>query len=313
MENSARIAGYTLVLTILGGLLILILAVRDTILFPNNRVQVRFPTVGTLMEDDPVKLHGVEVGRVIRIEAGEGAAIATLELYSRTPLTKQTRFINFNYSMFGARMIILVPGKSTEPLDRNEVQQGDFSAGVTETIHRVDALLKTVMEYQALAARLEKGNDSSLSLQALLVNQVYPALEDFGNFSKELELLELETESDLEALARAGGTINRFSASIATSTDSMVVKANRTLEQLTLLTAQSTVLLHGLEKLMIAAQDSTTGPGRILTQREIYDRTLTTIHTLQDLLKLAEKDGLKDAIHFWRNVHVHLGKPATLK
>ena len=308
MENSARITGYCVVLAILAGLMSVTLMLREGVLFPNNRVKVHFPTVGTLMEDDPVKMHGVEVGRVDHIEAGENAALATLELYRRVALPKDSRFINYNYSMFGARMIILVPGHSPEAMDQNVIQQGDFSTGVTEAIHRVDDLLKTVVEYQTLSAKLQRGTDSTPSLQGLLTTQIYPALEEFGRFSSELELLQLEAESELERLAKAGGQVNSFSKVMAANTDTMVLRANRTLEQLATLTAQSTVLLRGLEEIMIAAQDTTNGAGSFTVQRDLYDKALSLTHALQTLLKVANQEGLQDAIHFWRNIHVHFKK-----
>lgn len=308
MENSARIAGYSVVLATLVGILWIILIVRDGVLFPHNRVRVKFPSVGTLMKDDLIKMQGVEVGRVEAIESAEGTAIATLELYHRLSLAKDSRFINYNYSMFGARMIILVPGHSREAMDQKEIQHGDFSSGVTESIHRVEALLKTVIEYRKLSSRLEKGTDSLPSLQHILAEQIYPALEQYNQFAHELQVLQTESESELERLTLAAGQINGFTRMLATNSDTMIIRANRTLEQLTLLTAQSTVVVHGLEKILLAAQDSTQGPGRILMQRELYDKTLSLTHSLQDILNLAKKDGLQNAIHFWRNVHLHQRK-----
>ncbi len=308
LENTARITGYFVILAFLAGMLMVVLTLRQGLLFPHNRVKVNFPTVGTLMEHDPVKMQGVEIGRVDHIESGPGTAIATLEIYKHMTFPTDTRFINYNYSLFGARMIIVVMGHSTEPMDQNQAQQGIFSTGVTETIHQVSGLLKTVTEYQKLANRLEHGNDTTPSLQQLLATQVYPMLEDFSRFTGELELLQVEIESELNRLATAGSQINRFSQSVAANTDTMVLRANRSLEQLARLSVQSTLLLNGIEKIMIKAQDTTTGPGRLLMQRELYDQTLSLTHSLLDLLNLAKKEGLRDAIHFWRNVHLHSRK-----
>ena len=66
----------------------------------------------------------------------------------------------------------------------------------------------------------------------------------------------------------------------------------------------------GLEEVVVACQDTTQGPSRFLVQRELYDRTLAITHALQDLLKVLRDDGLTDAIHFWRNVHIRFRKPA---
>jgi phospholipid/cholesterol/gamma-HCH transport system substrate-binding protein len=309
MERYARLAGYSVALALLLGLLWIVSLLREGVLFPHNRVKVAFPAVGTLMEDDPVKLQGVQVGRVASIEAGDGASIAVLEFFHRTPVPKGSRFINYNYSLFGARMVILIPGSSREAIDPKQVQQGDFSTGVAETIHRVEDLLVTVLEYKKLSSRLEKGSDTSLSIQQLLTTKVYPVLEEFGNLTRDLETLQNEAGAQLDQLAAASDHVNGFGRNLSAQSDTLVLRANRTLAQLATLTAQATLVLKGLEEIVVACEDTTKGPNKFLVRREMYDQALSLTHALQDLLKVAKTEGLTDAIHFWRNVHVNWGKP----
>jgi ABC-type transporter Mla subunit MlaD len=305
MEKSARLAGYILALSALAGLMILVAFLQDGNLFRRNLVQVAFPAVGTLMEDDPVKARGVEVGRVDRIERGpDGHPLITLELYKRLPLARDTRFVSYNHSLFGARMVVLVPGQSDQPLEAGQVQRGYFSTGVTETIHKVDELLRTVVEYQGLASRLESGNDSVPSLHQLLAAKVYPALDRFGAFAARLEHLENQASDDLDRVALASRRMKGFSKAMSAGTDSLVTKAHLTVERVAVLTAQTTALLGGLEKMMSTAQDTTALAGRLLANRDLYEKTMVVAHALTDLLQKVEEDGLKDIINFWRNVHV---------
>lgn len=296
-------------LILLAGLLWMVSMLREGLLFPHNRVTVAFPAIGTLMEDDPVKLQGVQVGRVASIETMQGRAVAVLEFFHRTPIAKGSRFINYNYSLFGARMVILVPGESREAIDPDQIQTGDFSTGVAETIHKVEDLLVTVTEYRKLGSRLEKGTDSTLSIQQLLATKVYPVLAEFGTFTHDLETLQNQAGAQLDQLAAASGHVDGFGRTLASQSDTLVVRANRTLAQLTTLTAQSTVILKSLEEIVIACQDTTKGTSRFLVQRDMYDRALSMTHALQDLLKVAKAEGITDAIHFWRNVHFNLRKP----
>lgn len=310
MERYARITGYAVAMALLAGLLTLVGMLRKDLLFPHNRVRVAFPAIGTLMEDDPVKLHGVQIGRVADIEAGREGSIATLELFHRTPLPRSARFVNYNYSLFGARMIIVVPGDSREPMDQSVVQPGVFSSGVAETIHRVEDLLRTVVEYRNLTARLEKGGEGEPSLQELLENRVYPALEEFSAMTRDLELLQEAAVSQLDGLSDAAAKVDRFGGNIAARSDTLMERANRTLLQLAGLTAQATVVLRGLEQIMVAGQDTSRGPGALLLRREMYDKALSLTHALQDLLKTWKQEGLKDIIHFWRNVHLRKRRKA---
>jgi hypothetical protein len=224
-------------------------------------------------------------------------------------LSRDTRFVNFNYSLFGARMIVLLPGTSPEAMDMRAVQQGTFTTGVTETIHKVDELLRTVVEYQGLARRLDQGNDTALSFRQLLATRVYPALEGFTAFAGKLETLEARASSDLEVLALTSGQVRAWSAAMAKGTDTLVVKAQATVERLSLLTAQTVVLLDGLERLLLASKDSTTALGRVLAHRDLYERSLTLSHALHDLLLQVRSQGLKDIIHFWRNVKIRKRQP----
>lgn len=302
MEKYARITGYAVVVAILLAALALVAGLREGLLFPHNRMQIRFPAIGTLMEDDPVKLRGVAVGRVASIRSDDNGAIATVEFFHHRPLPADSRFINFNHSLFGARMIILVPGSSSRPMDQRAIQQGEFSPGVSEAIHRVEALLRTVGEYQRLSTRLERGTDSTLSVQAFLASRIYPVLEEFGALVRDMDTLQAEAGAGLDRIAEAAAGADRFGRDIAAQSDTLVMRADRTLTRLALLTAQATAVLRSLEEIVAAGQDTASAAGRVLMRRDIYDRALAMTHSLEDLLKVLREDGLTDAIHFWRNV-----------
>lgn len=310
MEKSARLAGYSLAILGLACLMAMVAFLQEGSLFRRTMVKVTFSSVGTLMVDDPVTLKGVEIGRVDEIAPGPGGQpLITLELYKRMQLPVDSRFISFTYSLFGARMVVLVPGQSTVAMDMNAIQDGIFTTGVTETIHLVDRLLRTVVEYQGLAARLDRGSDTALSFQQMLTTQVYPALDNFGAFAHRLEELETRASSDLEVLAKASGQVRNFSAAMAVGTDTLVSKANQTVERLTQLTAQSLIILNSLEKVILAAQDTNGVPGRLLAQRDLYERTLVMSHAFHDLVRKIQEQGIKDIISFWRNVHFRKRQP----
>ena len=316
MEKQARLAGYTLSLLLLGGGLWLIWLAKEGILHGHHTLRVRFPEVGTLMEDDPVKLRGVEIGRVDRIESLEGVTVATLELYRRLPMAEDTRFVNYNYSLFGARMVVVVPGRSRRLLNRDRLQEGLFSSGVTESIHQVDRLLRTVLEYQRLSDRLEHGaldslgGDSVQSLQALLTGRIYPALEEIGRFSGELDALQAKAGARLGDLARASENMRRFGAAAGPQSDTLLFKAGAAVEELARLTTQGTLLLHGLEKILLVSADTTRTFNHLLVRRDFYDQTLQLSRHLKALLKLLKQEGLQDAIGFWPNVHMRNRKPS---
>jgi hypothetical protein len=195
-------------------------------------------------------------------------------------------------------------------LDPSLVQPGEFSTGVSETIHRVEELLRTMTEYKRLSLRLERGSDSSLSVQRYLAERVYPLLEDFVTLARKMDTLQETAGTRLDQLESAAAGMDRLGRGLSSQSDTLVARAERTLGRLALLTEQSTAVLRGLEEIAVACQDTSNGPGRLLAGRDLYDRTLAMTHALEDMLKLLQKDGLTDAIHFWRNVHVRWKRPA---
>jgi len=84
----------------------------------------------------------------------------------------------------------------------------------------------------------------------------------------------------------------------------MVDRSTRAVEQVAHLTAKADALLSNLEKVLALAGDTTRISGKLLRDREIYERTLVLTQALKDLLKLGKSEGLTDVIHFWRNVKV---------
>jgi ABC-type transporter Mla subunit MlaD len=157
--------------------------------------------------------------------------------------------------------------------------------------------------------RLDRGSDTSLSVQQFLATRVYPVLERFAALTKDMDTLQNAAGSQLDGLEAAAASLDRLGRGLSSRSDTLVARAERTLDRLARLTAQSTVVLHGLEEVAVACQDTTHGPGRLVANRDLYDKTMAVTHALEDMLKLLEKDGLTDAIHFWRNVRVRWKKP----
>ena len=300
MDNKARLTGYGLAISILGALLLLLRLLQTDIFTPHNYLNVSFPQIGTLMKDDPVESRGVKIGRVVRIEADKGVAVAVLELFRRLPIPEDSRFINYNYSLFGARMVVVEPGESPQSMDQSRLQAGEFSNGLAETIHRVDELLTLAQKYRDVSERLQ-GGKNGVSVASLIVKRLYPAVEDINRFSQELDRLQAQTNAEIVRLDKAGSQLYGISRSAGKQTDTLMAKASQTLQQLSRLSAQSSELLAGMDRMLRNSQDTSGVAGQLLFRRQMYDQTLRLTHNLQTILTLLKQSGV-DVIH-WRNIH----------
>ena len=81
------------------------------------RVQVHFPEATTLAQEADVRVAGVPVGKVRKVEVGDGTnrTVATVELERRyAPLRTDARAILRQKTLLGETYVELTPGTSKE-------------------------------------------------------------------------------------------------------------------------------------------------------------------------------------------------------
>ncbi len=313
MQRIARGIGYSTTFIIMMLVLWLLWTInQDRVLGP-YKIQVAFPNVGTLMEDDPVKIQGVTVGKVIDIERRNEAALVTLEIFKRKAISRHSHFINYNYSLFGSRMILLIPSDEEVALNPQEIQEGYFLDGVSESIHRMGELLSFVMQVQSKVQFLHQGSSSdssSQSLQALFTNKLYPLAHAYAQLSQDFTAFEKATEQQSQSLQQEMASAQKMTKHWRQHSDSLLQVGQAAIDKINQFTDQNAKFLQNIDRLTQAIADTSAGLPKALLQRELYDQLLAFDHDLQGLLKILRHEGLQEAIHFWRNIHI-LGNNPT--
>jgi len=106
---------------VLGGLILLgtaIFLLGDFSMEPRYTINVTFHDVGNLTKDAPVKLSGVEVGKVKRLVLENGLAKAVCEIRKGVDISKGAHFTVASTGIIGSKFLA--------------VEQGDLSKGVIE-------------------------------------------------------------------------------------------------------------------------------------------------------------------------------------
>jgi len=93
-------------------------------------LQVRFPTVAGLEIGDPVTINGVRKGNVEDFNIESDDVIVKVKLDSDVNLKEDASFEVSMLDLMGGKKINISPGESSQPIDFNKVQQGEFQADI---------------------------------------------------------------------------------------------------------------------------------------------------------------------------------------
>lgn len=275
-------------------------------------VKVRFNNVGTLIRQDPVSMNGVTIGWVRDITYTGDAALVTLEFFKRLDIPKDSRIVNFNHSLMGARMIFIDVGSSHEKMEVSEVQQGVFDEGIAEMLYKSDILIQLVKTYQNLFHQMLHGDVSQASLIGLYRDKWLPLAGKFDTLTGQISewqtvaiRLANEGHKDLAAVHNTIDSAKPMLRSIEQTTNQLI---NTTENQLNSLDS----LLIQVKAMQAELQNPHGIAGKLIYQGDIMLSLYDFNHKLNGLLQLLSEDGVSDLIHLWRNVHV-IGTNPTKK
>ncbi len=302
MENTARWIGYGTALAILAVLLWLLATLRGELSSPSHLIRVRFEETGTLRIQDPVTRQGVVVGRVHSVATDSSGAVVNLELFDKNPLRSDARFVNFNHSLMGDRMVVLVPGRSQQNMDESQVQIGFFANGVAETIHKVDGLLKMVWRIESTSRRWKSPRDSADSWSGTVSQKIYPVFDEITRLSAALGQARQGLEPDIAELERSTEQLADLALRVHANADSLTRFAAISVIRLDSLARLGEDLILQVDSLMLLSVGPQSGLRPLLLERTLYDRTLQLTETLRSVLSILTVDGL-DIIHA-KNLHL---------
>src|SRR3954471_7370009 len=125
------------------------------------RVQITFPEATTLAQEADVRVAGVPVGKVRKVEVGDGTnrTVATIELEPRfAPLRTDARAVLRKKTLLGETYVELTPGKSTKTIPEG----GTLPDGQVQRTVQLDEIFdsldpKTRAEFRGWQQEMAKG------------------------------------------------------------------------------------------------------------------------------------------------------------
>ncbi len=159
-----RRIGY-LVLIFLSAISVFVCAyVVDLIINPRHLRTVAFSSAGNLQIEDPVKMQGLEVGRVKDMIGTGRNALVTLEFYEKITIYPDYRISTHDKGILGERIITLDPGTSGKPVPVTDTLYGRFQPGISELVGQAWKLKRKIKEFVHVTDEMLNGTQNSPSL-----------------------------------------------------------------------------------------------------------------------------------------------------
>lgn len=238
-------------------------------------VPVRFANIGNLKSSSPVKVSGVQVGKVDRISfEGVGNVRVDLALTEAVPLRRDAAASIEAVGVLGDVEIVLEPGSDSTPLPADAVLEGTIDAGIAGLAATLGDQAKAVM----------------VGAQALLNQRTADDLHETLKAMQRLMSVYADTRTGPTAemtslMASMGSVSARLDSTLANPA------VGRTLEHmdsatagLSQLTAHLTAATARMDTLVADISAGKGTMGQMATNPALYDQLTATLHSMQALL-----------------------------
>jgi len=238
-------------------------------------VPVRFADIGNLKTSSPVKVSGVQVGKVDRIVfEGVGQVRVNLALTEHVPLARDARATIEAVGVLGDVEIVLDPGSDSVPLPAGEVLEGSMAAGVGGMVNELGGQARAVMEGAQLLLNQRMADDLHATLKAMTRLMNAYADTKTGPTAEMTRLM----ASMQSVSARLDSTLaNPALGRTLENMDSASAGFGRLAVQLTATTARMDTLVQNI--------NSGKGTlGQVATNPALYDQLTATMKSMQALI-----------------------------
>jgi hypothetical protein len=285
---SDRTIGYGVIFFLVIFLLVPVIYLSNRMFRPVYHRTIVFDEVNTLNFlhiEDPVRVRGIEAGKVQSISWKENKTIVVIETDKQLSLYKDYRIYAEDKGLMGDRYVSINPGHESMTLvDPKTLLEGIFLIGPTEAIARLNKLTALVDSTTALLALLRHGSSSKQSLPDRF-NDVIRCFDSVA-----LSLTRILIKTDL-AVSKQADTVSvwlektaRLSEELSVSIPERIVDAQ--------------TIIGKIEKVLIAADSLVASSGALVDRVGQMD----SITLLDDFNRLkAQLVSLRNGLNELRN------------
>ncbi|GBU20377.1 hypothetical protein R80B4_00254 [Fibrobacteres bacterium R8-0-B4] len=200
---------------------------------PPEALTLRFPQVGSLALEDPVRMEGTRVGQISGFDHDSlGRVIVYVQSHKPIPVRTSSRVAVKVKGVMGERFIEIGVGNPEDPLaDTRRIIDGDFEMGPSEAVAYMDLLAAKITELKDLTERLRNGEDGKRSfVQAFndIANTVdtlvYNVLTGLGGMEEDLSSGLDSATALIEKTAKLTSKVSTAAPKLITDLNTLIVK-----------------------------------------------------------------------------------------
>jgi phospholipid/cholesterol/gamma-HCH transport system substrate-binding protein len=254
---------------------------------------IRFPQVSGLEIGDYVTVNGVRKGNVSDIAVKGENVLVKLELSNDVDLRKDATFAIMMLDLMGGKKIEVSPGRSEERIDFRGVQQGMFYADIPSVM----SLLGSVQEDLTASIKDLRITLSSMNEYLTDKNLKQEITSSVQNLNKVLQKMNTvidQNKNSIEELTKNTAELTHNANVFLNENNENISSSIKDLKKV-LVNADS--LLTSLNGLASETKDGKNNLGRILYDKELFNKLETTLNQLNELTRIMNEqlksDGLK--------------------
>lgn len=268
--------GIFFALALIAGVLLLELIGAKDLFRRGYPVRAHFENISELKEGDPVKMAGVEIGHVEKIQLAEDKVEVLLNIRDQAEVkTDSTATIKFA-GLLGQNYVAVTFGSASAP----KISPGNLIATEEQAdLNSLMVKLQNVAEgVEGLTRNFSGENFSNL-------------LGPFTDFLRENNprlsaiLINLQTVSS--RIVEGQGTVGRLinEDTLYTSTLNTVSNLNSSVEEFRPLFAQARLTLDGAQSIVANVNEGQGTLGKLVTDEALYRETTTAMTNLREVLE----------------------------
>jgi len=208
---------------------------------PPNTMTLRFPQVGSLALEDPVRMEGTQVGQISGFDHDSlGRVLVYVQSPKPIPVRVSSRVAVKVKGVMGERFIEIGTGDKDDPLaDTRQIIDGDFEMGPSEAIAYMDLLAAKITELKDIMGRLrygENGNRSFVQAFNDVANTVdtlvYNVLTGLGGMEESLSSGLDSVAGFVEQTAKLTAKVSTSAPKLIDDLNTLIVKIDKTIPKI---------------------------------------------------------------------------------
>ncbi len=245
-------------------------------------IKVEFSSVAGLEIGDPVTINGVRKGYVNDISLKQNKVITSLQLDEDVILKTDAKFFVMMLDLMGGKKIDIFPGSSSDFIDKNKVQYGEFVGDIASAMAMFGSVQNDLVDV-IKDVKITLSNVNNTLTDKEFNKNLKISLENLVDISNKLDILLDQNSGEINKLLKNGNELTfQVNELIKTNKDSV----SQTLTSIKQVLNESKDLISKVNGLIDKTNKSENNLGRILNDKELMDEIKISITQIKELTKI---------------------------